>query len=150
MFSNRKVTTPLSPWRGAGCEASYANCPEPTHFLVKQLRGDKGLLLLHVAQNLPPLYLSGSLKPFVQRLRRETLIVDMRHGVTDKIEIACHYHRIIGQEIKERYLLSIHQCQIGNNLYCLLAFLRQLILHIESTDTVDVVAKEVDTIGQFA
>ena len=100
-------------------------------------------LALHVAQNLLLLHLGGSLHPFGQCLRRETVLVYLVHSVTDVGKVFHHKQGVLGQETREGHLLLRHGGQFGHNLYLLALVLGELCLHLEGADGVNLVAEEV-------
>ena len=59
-------------------------------------------------------------------------------------------HGIVRQEGQQRHLLGAGPCQLRHNLDAVATVARQLCLHLEGSDTVDVVAKEVDAEGILA
>ena len=57
---------------------------------------------------------------------------------------------VFRKELQERNLLLGERCQLRDYLYLLQLAMRQLALHFKGADGVDVVAKEINAVGQLA
>ena len=80
----------------------------------------------------------------------KTLLIGTVYRIADIEEVLHHQQRILGQEREKRYFLLRHRRQLRHDLYPVATFLRQLILHLEGTDGVDVIAEEVNAERIFA
>ena len=103
-----------------------------------------------LAFNLLLFHLRGRLKLFLLGLGRETFLIGTVDSITDIEEILRHKKRVIGYKREEGHFILCRQGEFGHNLNMVALFPGQLILHLESADRVDIVAKEVYSIGVFA
>ena len=118
--------------------------------VARQLLGaDKLLFLAHFLKDGLLFLFSGTLHALGQRLLRKTLLINAIHGIVDVQKIFCHEQRAIGQERQERHLL-LGYAHFGYYLHLLSLVLRQLAVHFERADGIDVIAKEINAERQLA
>ena len=96
------------------------------------------------------LHLCGRLELFGSGLSRETFLIGTVDGVAHIEEVFRHQQHILRHEREEGDLLPCPCRQLWYDLHLFPLFPRELVLHLKGTDGVDIIAKEVDTVGIFA
>ena len=143
MEGHRRIGFRLGSW-------SEGKPSELVYRLDEILGTEQGTLSLHFAGYLLALHLRGLLHAFGECLVGEAVGIDLGYGVAHIHIILHHDERIVGQELEERDT-PIGTCrQFGHDVYLLLLLLRQLALHLEGADGVDLVVEEINAEGQFA
>ena len=135
----------LGQGRGAIAELYAAEGLAVAHELPA--RNDLALAA-HLALYLVLLHLGGPLHALHHSLRREAFLVGAVDGIARVHIIFKYQHRVARQESQQRLLL-LYAGHLGHNADALLAVARQLVLDLEGTYGVDVVAKEVYAEGVF-
>ena len=128
---------------------SQDDMPKAKDVTQELLTADQLCLLLHFQHDVVLLLFGSTLQTFCQRLPGEAFLIDASHRVADKLEIAEHHRGIVGQEGEERHLLLYH-CHLRHYRHLLTLVLRQLGLHLKSTNRINVIAEKVDTERQLA
>ena len=77
------------------------------------------------------------------------LVVELGDAVAHIAEIAGNKHRVVGQKVGKRHFCALHFRKIRHNFRCLTTFFRELVLHLESTNRINLVTKKVDAERQF-
>ena len=106
-------------------------------------------LFLHLTLYLSLFHLGSLFELLHTRLRGEALLIDTVDGIAHIMIILRHQYRILRYKREERHLI-VDRHQLWYDLNLIPLFFRQLILHLKSTDTVNLLAEEIDTIGIFA
>ena len=94
-------------------------------------------------------HLRGGLELFTLRLGREAFLVGAVDGVVDVEEVFRHEEHVVGHEREERDLFVIRHREFRHDLNLVALFMGELVLHLERTDGVDIIAKEVDAVRQL-
>ena len=122
---------------------SQHNMPEGLRQGVELCACGEQRLALHLLFYLLGFHLRSSLQALFHGLRRETLLIGALDGLASVVVVAEHEDGIVGQEGEQRRFLLCH-AHLRHDGGLLATLLRQLILHLEGADGVDVVAEEVD------
>ena len=77
------------------------------------------------------------------------LVVELGDAVAYVAEIAGHKHRVVGQKVGKWHFCALHFRKIGYNFCRLTAFFRELVLHLESTNRINLVTEKIDAERQF-
>ena len=91
-------------------------------------------------------HLCDTFQTLSQSLVREAFLMDTVYRVMHIEEVLAYQQRIVRQEGEERHLL-LRGGQFWKDCHLFCLILRQLCVHLESTDGVDIVAEKVDTEG---
>ena len=94
-------------------------------------------------------HLRLSLQLLRHGLRGEPLLVNPVYGIAHIEEVLESQHGVFRQEMQERHLLFRQRRQFGYDLHPLQLPVRELRLHLERADGLDVVAEEVDAERQL-
>ena len=124
------------------------NLPERLGIGSKLRASDNLTVALHLFLNLALLHLCGFSQSLLQGLLREAVLIDAFDGFADELKVFHYQQGVAGQELQDRLFL-FYGCELGHDVHAVAAFLRQLVLHLEGADGVDVVAKEVDAEWEF-
>ena len=87
------------------------------------------------------------LELLLQRLLRETLLEGVADDLGDVVDILADDDAALGQEVEQGDALRGLALQFGNYLNGVATVLRELILNLEGAQSIDLITKEIDTIG---
>ncbi len=112
--------------------------------------GDQLRIATQLALDVTLFHLGGLSHLLHTGLLGETFLVGPVDSITHIKVVFHHEQRLLGDKRQERHLVASLGSQFRNNLYTITAILRQLILHLERTNGVNIVTEEIDTIRILA
>ena len=125
------------------CPLSYLDAAEGQCLVGEPPSVDELMLRLHLLEDGLLFHLGGSLHAFGESLLGEAFFVSAVDDIAHEEEVFRHEDAVGGQELQERHLLRDIR-QLRDDVGLLTFLFRQLVLHVEQTDGVNLVVEEVD------
>ena len=128
---------------------THLNTTESYCLASKLWSTDELQFTTHLTHNILLFLLSGTLQTLSHSLLRKALLIGALYSIMNIKEIFDHQKTVLRKERQKRHLVILNDAQLWHDVYLLTFILRQLAIHLESADRVDIVAKEVDTERQL-